>query len=624
MAASVISISSDSSNESVGSSPQVNLIGYVPIEVPVTPEVAAVVASPAGVPKLDTHSLSDPDPSESSLPPVPVAPMVSPFLHLDDSESDTELPERHVSFAPHDAMLARWRSRVASRPSSPSGSSSPTTSTLEIHTAPILPAPSTDIISPDIPIGRLYLTYPGGPCRDLTARKLVRPLTSHRLAPRYKSHHLDRFTSGSSDDSSSDYSSLDHSSSDHSSSGHSTSEHSSSGHSTSDHSSSRHPPPVTTIADSSTPSRFVDPPLDRTSRYSEAYCRWRSPIAIVTLPIPASGALVLTHADLLPPRKRFRDSISPDDSIGEEVDAYVLADIEVDIAAKEAATGMDVEVGIDAGIGIEADVEVDREVEAEASAASTREIIVDPQATAISEPTREYYPDMVSADETRERQLEADRLIASGERAGFLYHFTSLRRSNVRLRGTLRMESVRANRIKELVNQRVEEALAAYKENDAANALEAESQSQNSSDGDNGNGGNGNGRNGNGNGNRRRNRNGNHNGNDRGVMPVARECTYQDFIKCQPLNFKGTKGVVGLTRWFEKMETMFHISNCLEKYKVKYATCTLLNSALSWWNSYKRTIRIDAAYAMSWRELMKLMAEVYCPRNEIQKMETEL
>ncbi|GKG42032.1 reverse transcriptase domain-containing protein, partial [Tanacetum coccineum] len=27
---------------------------------------------------------------------------------------------------------------------------------------------------------------------------------------------------------------------------------------------------------------------------------------------------------------------------------------------------------------------------------------------------------------------------------------------------------------------------------------------------------------------------------------------------------------------------------------------------------------------MSWRELMKLMTEVYCPRNEIQKMETEL
>ncbi|GJR90755.1 putative reverse transcriptase domain-containing protein [Tanacetum coccineum] len=97
-----------------------------------------------------------------------------------------------------------------------------------------------------------------------------------------------------------------------------------------------------------------------------------------------------------------------------------------------------------------------------------------------------------------------------------------------------------------------------------------------------------------------------------------------DFMKCQPLNFKGTKGVVGLIRWFEKMETVFHISNCPEKSQVKYATCTLLDNALTWWNLHKRTIRTEAAFAMSWRELMKLMNEVYCPRNEIQKMETEL
>ncbi|GJX96178.1 putative reverse transcriptase domain-containing protein [Tanacetum coccineum] len=95
-------------------------------------------------------------------------------------------------------------------------------------------------------------------------------------------------------------------------------------------------------------------------------------------------------------------------------------------------------------------------------------------------------------------------------------------------------------------------------------------------------------------------------------------------MKCQPLNFKGTKGVVGLIRWFEKMETVFHISNYPENYQVKYVTCTLLNSDLTWWNSHKRTIGTDAAFAMSWRELMKLMAEVYCPRNEIQKMESEL
>ncbi|GJV54802.1 putative reverse transcriptase domain-containing protein [Tanacetum coccineum] len=72
------------------------------------------------------------------------------------------------------------------------------------------------------------------------------------------------------------------------------------------------------------------------------------------------------------------------------------------------------------------------------------------------------------------------------------------------------------------------------------------------------------------------------------------------------------------------METVFHISNCPERYQVKYASCTILNSALTWWNSHKRTIRVEAAYAMSWAKLMKLMTEVYYPRNEVQKMETEL
>ncbi|GJS68891.1 reverse transcriptase domain-containing protein [Tanacetum coccineum] len=176
--------------------------------------------------------------------------------------------------------------------------------------------------------------------------------------------------------------------------------------------------------------------------------------------------------------------------------------------------------------------------------------------------------------------------------------------------------------IEELINRRVEEALAAHEVTRAANALEAENQSQNSSDGGNGNGGNGDGENGN--GKNENGGNGNPNENGRGDRLVSRECTYQDFMKCQPLNFKGTEGVIGLIRWFEKMETVFHISNYSEKSQVKYATCTLLNSALTWWNSHKRTIGTEAAFAMSWRELMKLMTEVYCPRNEVQKMETEL
>ncbi|GKD25671.1 hypothetical protein Tco_1231885 [Tanacetum coccineum] len=106
--------------------------------------------------------------------------------------------------------------------------------------------------------------------------------------------------------------------------------------------------------------------------------------------------------------------------------------------------------------------------------------------------------------------------------------------------------------IKELVNRRVEEALAAYEATRAANALEAESQSQNGSDDDNGNGGNGNGGNGNGrngnggngNGGNGNGGNGNPNENNRDARHVARECTYQDFMKCQPLNFKGTKGEI--------------------------------------------------------------------------------
>ncbi|GJX45407.1 hypothetical protein Tco_0262083 [Tanacetum coccineum] len=44
-------------------------------------------------------------------------------------------------------------------------------------------------------------------------------------------------------------------------------------------------------------------------------------------------------------------------------------------------------------------------------------------------------------------------------------------------------------------------------------------------------------------------------------VQVARECTYPNFLRCQPLNFKGTKGVVRLTQWFEKMESVYSISN---------------------------------------------------------------
>nr|GEX43182.1 hypothetical protein [Tanacetum cinerariifolium] len=70
--------------------------------------------------------------------------------------------------------------------------------------------------------------------------------------------------------------------------------------------------------------------------------------------------------------------------------------------------------------------------------------------------------------------------------------------------------------------------------------------------------------------------------------PPAYECTYQDFMKCKTLYFKGTEGVVDLTQWFERMETVF--------------------------------FGPDVAYAMTWTNLKKKMTDKYCPRVEIKKL----
>ncbi|GJX21333.1 hypothetical protein Tco_0224010 [Tanacetum coccineum] len=75
---------------------------------------------------------------------------------------------------------------------------------------------------------------------------------------------------------------------------------------------------------------------------------------------------------------------------------------------------------------------------------------------------------------------------------------------------------------------------------------------------------------------------------------VARKCTYKEFMSCQPFYFNGTEGAVGLIRWFERTESVFSRSNYTEDYKVKFATGTLTEDALSWWNSYAKPIGIAA------------------------------
>ncbi|GKA56772.1 putative reverse transcriptase domain-containing protein [Tanacetum coccineum] len=106
--------------------------------------------------------------------------------------------------------------------------------------------------------------------------------------------------------------------------------------------------------------------------------------------------------------------------------------------------------------------------------------------------------------------------------------------------------------------------------------------------------------------------------------PLAREYTYPDFMKCKPLYFKIIEGVVLLTQWFERMETVFRISKCTVENQIKFATCTLLGSYLTWWNSHVRTVGHDVAYAMTWTNLKKMMTDKYCLRGEIKKLEVEI
>nr|GEW79899.1 reverse transcriptase domain-containing protein [Tanacetum cinerariifolium] len=102
--------------------------------------------------------------------------------------------------------------------------------------------------------------------------------------------------------------------------------------------------------------------------------------------------------------------------------------------------------------------------------------------------------------------------------------------------------------------------------------------------------------------------------------PAIRKCTYKEFMSFQPFYFNGSKGAVGHIRWFERTESVFSRSNCIENCKVKFATSTLTKDALSWWNSYAKPIGIEQANKISWTELKRLLTNkrfqelvVLCP-----------
>ncbi|GKB99819.1 hypothetical protein Tco_0985956 [Tanacetum coccineum] len=465
MAAPVIPILSDSSEESVGSHvPRMILFGtiptsiliihvvpteilIVPTDLLVTPKVGAgFVISPTGVLDLvDYSSSSDSDPSEYSLPPAPKLPLVSPFLYSNDSKAD----------------ISRWRDMVASKPSSSSRSSSHDTlaPSSEFPIAPVV-APlgirrrPAILVRPGkvIPFGRPYRTHPNGPRKLLTARKRVGPFPARRLAWRRVPHHssdchsLSDFTSDSSSSGSSSYFLLDTSSGSPSDSLSDTSLVHSSG---CDALGQSHSGPSTRVASP----RSVYPPVT-TPRYSEAFIHWRSaPLStpyppmtlessldlssersldssspsarpsrkrckslttLVPSSTPVSRSIAPTLADLLPPRKRFRYSYSPKDSKEDHMD----------IGTGDAEAVAD--LGIGDGVGAHTEDGIGMEVEIATSD--------------IREDEEEF--------KTTHRQLEAGQLMASGERVDLTDRIRSLRRENLMVRALLCIERDRVDSLR--------------------------------------------------------------------------------------------------------------------------------------------------------------------------------
>ncbi|GKD65477.1 hypothetical protein Tco_1307585, partial [Tanacetum coccineum] len=421
--------------------------------VPADPIVASEegtvsVVSPVGVlDSVDYLSSSDSDLSEDSLPPAQICHWFHPF------------------FSPSPVVaLPGIRRRPA-----------------------ILVRPGEAI-----PFGRLYCTHLNRPSKLLTERKRFRPILARRLAWIRVSHH-----------SSDRHSSLDLSSSS----------------SPSDHSLSGHTPPMLIH-------------LHHIDLFIDHLLGLHGVVRLLDVRAP-------TPANLLPPRKRFRDSYSPEDSRKEHMEVDTAnAEAIVDVGISEGVAAY-TEDSIDMRVEIAAsDVwEDDEEFEAEASTTDTREIDVDPLTIGdSSESFRGGIPDLedtiydivhymsevridrITEIETTQRQLETSQLVASGERASLVERIGSLRLEYLKVRAMLSIErdrigsirwyiallqeefhQVRRDRddtrrrlrrlestmtitrsgmtpevIEELVNRRVEEALADHEATRAANALEDE------------------------------------------------------------------------------------------------------------------------------------------------------
>ncbi|GKA75170.1 hypothetical protein Tco_0781548 [Tanacetum coccineum] len=385
MAASAIIISSDSSDESVGSPPSRVILFAISSAAPVVE--TTLVASPTGLCGLVPYTGSDSDsPDEVSSPEhISPLPATSPFICTDSSET-------------------------------PDSSDGPPSQDPYFPIAPVTAPPgirrrSATLIRPGeaIPFGRPYRTHPNGPRKLLTARKRVRPLPARRLASRHASPRSpialpseERTTRSEEIPSlvgcSTIYCVV----------------------------------PPTTTSESSSGDSSERPMHSSPHSAGPSRKRCRSPVDSVSLSMPVTGSLAPTRADHLPPRKRFRDSYSSE------------ASLEEDAEVGPTETGVDVELGISDGDVVGDRVGIDH-----------RDATDDQRGGLRLTPHWSKSPDgrgsltcLFSRDgidrivgiETAQGRLEADQLIASGDRARMAEAIYSLRLENLKIRAMLDIE----------------------------------------------------------------------------------------------------------------------------------------------------------------------------------------
>ncbi|GJW29271.1 putative reverse transcriptase domain-containing protein [Tanacetum coccineum] len=79
-------------------------------------------------------------------------------------------------------------------------------------------------------------------------------------------------------------------------------------------------------------------------------------------------------------------------------------------------------------------------------------------------------------------------------------------------------------------------------------------------------------------------------------------CSYKTFTTYNPNEFDGKGGAVALTRWMEKMESVFKNSGCTANQRVRGR---------------------EAAIGMCWNDFKALLVEEFCPSNKMEKLENK-